>query len=431
MLRTPIFLAVWIAIGGLVAAETSGSAAASPKSQPDAAAAILKDPMVFYLAKGEPDACGQGCSEWIAAEGAIDAEAPQRLRALLGRLAKRKLPIFFHSVGGLVGPAMEIGRLLREREIPAGVSRTIPSGCAAASDETCRTLKRSGQVVAAELNNLSGCNSACVYALIGARIRMVPPGARLGVHSSKILKLDPEGRLKAIADARTQRYLRDMKMVADLFEVISGVPYEQTRFLSRDEIAAFGIDRREFQETRWIAAEASPRWVMKLVLEAKGASRKEFRISMIRLSCAGSGRVGIGYLRGLGSDEIGASRSIKLAIDGRTFVFPQKGSVSKIDAIDRDGSFDTRFMYGSFELLEAAAARETIEIVESDLANSATPHIIKLSTLGLSNGLKALQKSCDPQVQFLGAPAVKFLDGPGARAGDELRRRDRAPDERR
>jgi len=77
--------------------------------------------MVFYLAKGEPDSCGSGCSEWIAAEGRIDESSTQRLRALLTRTGKRKLPIFFHSKGGVAGPAREIGRLLRERTMTAGV----------------------------------------------------------------------------------------------------------------------------------------------------------------------------------------------------------------------------------------------------------------------------------------------------------------------
>ena len=49
------------------------------------------------------------------AEGLIDTGAPRRLRALLAGMAKGQLPIFFHSPGGLRGPAMEIGRLLRER----------------------------------------------------------------------------------------------------------------------------------------------------------------------------------------------------------------------------------------------------------------------------------------------------------------------------
>ena len=51
-------------------------------------------PIVFFVAKGEADACGPGCAEWIAADGTIDAGAPARLRALLAKTGKRKLPIY-------------------------------------------------------------------------------------------------------------------------------------------------------------------------------------------------------------------------------------------------------------------------------------------------------------------------------------------------
>ena len=46
-------------------------------------------PMVFFLAKGEPGACGPGCSAWIAAEGSIDRDAASRFKALLRRLGNR------------------------------------------------------------------------------------------------------------------------------------------------------------------------------------------------------------------------------------------------------------------------------------------------------------------------------------------------------
>jgi hypothetical protein len=87
--RRPVLVA-------MIAAQT-GLATAEPQPAP----AWL--PVVFYVAKGEPNACGPGCREWIAAEGTFDRDAPQRLRALLNRLGQRKLPIYFHSPGGSIG----------------------------------------------------------------------------------------------------------------------------------------------------------------------------------------------------------------------------------------------------------------------------------------------------------------------------------------
>ena len=105
-----------------------------------------------------------------------------------------------------------------------------------------------------------------------------------------------------------------MRIAPGLFEVISRVPYEQVHILSRDEVAGFGIDARDFQETRWMAVELPPQplSVMKLLLEAKGGNRKELRLSIIQLACAAQRRVRITYIRGLGSDEIGATKAVKL-----------------------------------------------------------------------------------------------------------------------
>ena len=418
MIRRLVFACTAVLACGLVLAAATGSAAApadrpgksAPKSKPQSSP--ITTPIVFYAAKGQADACGPGCSEWIAAEGQFDVGAPQRLRTFLTKLGARKLPIFFQSSGGLQEQAMVIGRLLHEREMTAGVSRTIPAGCVGASDEACRTLKQSGQKLDAELHSVASCNSACVYALVGGKVRQVPPGARLGVHSGKLIQLRSDGRVEFIShssppsgdkakfaqmNAQLQRYLREMRMDAGLFELASRVPHEQIHYLNRDEIARFGIDPREFQESRWMAMELRPQpfSIFKFVAEAKGAGRKEFRTSVIQVACAGSGRVLTGYLRGLGSDETGAARSIKFAADGRSLVFGQKPSISKIDALDTGSSFDTRFTYGPLAFFEAAAARGSIDVIESHPTDPATPpRTTKLSTDGLPEALAELQRTC-------------------------------------
>ena len=72
-----------------------GAAAAQPDrpGAPKGKAPLRSPPMIFYLAKGEEGVCGFGCSEWIAAEGQIEASSAQQLRAFLSRLGKRKLEI--------------------------------------------------------------------------------------------------------------------------------------------------------------------------------------------------------------------------------------------------------------------------------------------------------------------------------------------------
>jgi hypothetical protein len=66
--RVPV-IAILALAGGLVSAVSSAWSAPDPVS--DA-------PMMFYVVKGPPDACGRGCDRWIAIEGKIDSAAAPR-----------------------------------------------------------------------------------------------------------------------------------------------------------------------------------------------------------------------------------------------------------------------------------------------------------------------------------------------------------------
>ena len=105
--------------------------AAAPAKTPgkNAATVPLKNPMVFYLAQGEPNSCGVGCDEWVAAEGTITNGTAERMRAFIKRQGSKaaKRPIYFNSPGGITSDSMAMGRLMRERGITARVARTIPT----------------------------------------------------------------------------------------------------------------------------------------------------------------------------------------------------------------------------------------------------------------------------------------------------------------
>ena len=45
--------------------------AQTPQRPPVGGFGSPPDAMIFYVAHGAPGACGQGCSDWIAAEGTV------------------------------------------------------------------------------------------------------------------------------------------------------------------------------------------------------------------------------------------------------------------------------------------------------------------------------------------------------------------------
>jgi hypothetical protein len=82
----------WLPVVALAASD-------DPKEQLERQLAkVRSEPLIFVIATGEPNACGRGCTEWIAGEGRFDEGAAQRFREFLAALAKPDLPILFNSM---------------------------------------------------------------------------------------------------------------------------------------------------------------------------------------------------------------------------------------------------------------------------------------------------------------------------------------------
>jgi hypothetical protein len=210
--------------------------------------AAERPPIAFFVAEGEPDACGPGCSAWIAAMGPIDHRAALRLRATLDRVKDRKLPIYFFSPGGNGMAAMEIGRVLRQAGAAAGVGRTTVEECPS-NDERCQKLVQSGRPLRAKLDFVDAvCASACVFALVGAAKRDIHPRARVGVHRAMSVGVPgPPGYVVVDPDPhlilRIGRYLRDMGIDHGLYELMASTPNQRIRYLTPDEIERWIVTR--------------------------------------------------------------------------------------------------------------------------------------------------------------------------------------------
>jgi hypothetical protein len=186
-----------------------------------------------------------------------------------------------------------------------------------------------------------------------------------------------------------------MKVDVRLVQLMLQVPHESIHYLSRNEIVEFGIDSREFQETRWETVDlGTPElWGVKFFVEATAKDRKELHTSFLRIFCQNLQRVSISYFRHAGSDETGARTSMKLAAGDRSATLSRFGSVVKLDAVEPGGSYITWAAASSFEFLEAVAARDKIEITEPGGADAAA-RVTTLSTAGLSQAISALRQRC-------------------------------------
>jgi hypothetical protein len=364
-------------------------------------------PLVLYVARGTAG-CGDGCDEWIAAEGGFDIGSAQRLRMFLNHFSGPIPPIYFQSPGGIQEEAIAIGRLMRERGVTAGVGRTLPYGCAPGKEgeDRCLTLKRTGLPLAGELRSTgASCSSACVYALLGAQVRLVPPDARLGVHASRRVRVYPDGRVTRLpgddqtqlADATNElkRYVQEMGIDVALIDTAFKTKFSDAYFLTRNEIVQFGIDTRTFQETRWIVLDATSRRpsVFKLVVETR--SDEGATTSLIQLACASAGEIRIGYVRAAAPNEI-APALVRAIAGDRRMTFARPGPVVHVIGLDNDTPYEPRSVSARPEFFEAAISAGSMVISESSLRPD-SPHVLRLATAGLPEAIAALRKSCTPQ----------------------------------
>jgi len=204
-------------------------------------ASAEEHPMIFAVAHGSgPNSCGAGCNEWIAADGFFDDDVDERFRNFLDALQGRKLPIFFNSAGGFLIESLAIGRMLRERKMTAGVGITISQDCRGdnVTDESCRRMLQAIGPVKAQLQTAGAvCNSACVYAFIGASNRQIPDDAVLGIHSPLLLDSEVQS-----SRAKRREYMREMGVDPELVELTDKTPYIDLHLLTRDEIARLQIE---------------------------------------------------------------------------------------------------------------------------------------------------------------------------------------------
>ena len=359
------------------------AASENPKELERVLAKVRSDPMIFVVATGEPNACGRGCSEWIAAQGQFDEGAAQRFREFLAVSAKRDLPIIFHSDGGLVSQAVLIGVLLRENRMTAGVARTVPEGCRLGFplDDGCRRLMQSKREHKARLYfGGARCGSACVYAIVGASTRHVDPGATLRIHSDLGPEIDK-------AENFLRRYVLGVGVDPALVDAAAEIPSRTFRGLSRGEIERFGIETHGVHETPWFAynGTAGEFALLKSVTFPTGDKGDEYRTSTVGLACSPfHPSIRFTYHQELTAKESRTPPMIRVKIGDSlidlTTLNPEKGAAEK--------SFDLEPRQ-----LRSAIETGSLEITEIfDQSMIKKPSLVaRFSTLGLSANVAALE----------------------------------------
>lgn len=423
------FIACWAAPAPAVMAQTAPGPATKPPAAPDPAATR---PMIFYSAHGEANACGPGCSEWIAAEGKIDRGTPDRLQHLLGELKGARPPIFFHSPGGLVAGSISLGEIIRARKLTVSVGRTVPLNCDgnSKSQNSCDADIRAGQPIEAKLDLLTAmCNSGCVYALAGGVVRLIPPWVTLGIHDigidPAIAKIRHPSTLAietatAVTHTRLRSYIRRMGIDEGLLSEAFAVPFSSVRRLTRDDAARFGLDRREFGETVWQFVDKPQPSIRKLFFVRTDNGERRYVDAFVSVSC----------VPWRGGSAVAVLARLRLASDTETVVGQPAASIRVNGQDIRLARLTSAKLYlwgGRLSLtsLEAASDEATMLLPGDELGRQqGAPGDVSLSMTGFSAAYAELQKVCvvDPNIGAARPSKSQDSTGTSTISGPDLHR---------
>ena len=220
--RLPIagLLALALSLTGL-----AGSGAFSPAAA-----------MSFRVVQiGDESRCGGGCPTVISATGQITEETPSEFESFLQEnYGARNLHavVFLNSPGGRVLASMEFGAQLRRIGAAAVVAGVYANG--------------SGGTV---MTNAQ-CFSACVYAFMGARKRVVPSTSQIGIHRMFLYEQDVDQSGEAYVRRRydngtmgsvLKRYTSEMGVSPALISAAEHIPSSNLKILSQSEIRRYHL----------------------------------------------------------------------------------------------------------------------------------------------------------------------------------------------
>ncbi|MDP2355438.1 MAG: hypothetical protein Q8M31_05175 [Beijerinckiaceae bacterium] len=180
--------------------------------------------------------CGSRCPLMIVAEGDITLSTPDRFVEFVQRQSRdprMRGVVLINSPGGRVGASMQLGKFFRQAGVAVIVGRAGSRGIAPGN-----------------------CFSACVYALIGAKKRVIPRVSKIGVHRMVAFDYGRRGdddmnRYEAVFATpelvqRLSDYVGSMGVSREVISMAERISHDKLRILTPQEIRRWKLGSENF-----------------------------------------------------------------------------------------------------------------------------------------------------------------------------------------
>jgi hypothetical protein len=228
-------------------------------------------------------------------------------------------------------------------------------------------------------------------------VRIVPPGAKLGIHDAGGDPNKPKplhaAEVQQLAHTQLEQYLRDMGIDKGLFSAAVAIPFESMRYLERDEIARFGLDRREFGETPWYFAGPPTAAMHKRFFVRTGTGDlTRYHDGLVRMTCGTKREVSLSLLQELSSAQKSAAVVPVVEAGGQRVTLQDQTELRE---------FDNRYAWISAEVFDAIGHGANIRLSGIDQGrDDGMAGSVTLSMDGFPSASAKLRQECDEVARF-------------------------------
>jgi hypothetical protein len=304
---------------------------------------------------------------------------------------------------------------MRARGLTVGVGWTLPATCDRENPgaPACDALKRAGRELPAELDVSSGfCASSCSYAILGGAVRYIGVGAKVGIHDAftapTIRSFDENGRVvdrPQSISAETARsslaqtygviaaYASAMGISVDLVKAAHSIPSDKLHVLTREELVAFGIDRRDAVESGWSLVDKSSGARAVKLIETRDGTGGAFRRAMLSLTCRDATTMRLQYLHQVGAEAESERAALRVTAGSRSFPLVRLGSAAQGEGGDK-GRVENHGAELPLAALDAASLVIETMATTASAADTLTAPSVRLAVQGAAPAVAALARRC-------------------------------------
>jgi hypothetical protein len=190
------------------------------------------------------------------------------------------------------------------------------------------------------------------------------------------------------ADGMLKSYIVKMGVDIGLLDLARTVKFEDMHVLTREEIAGFGIDRRELVETPWIF-ESGSRSIVRKTVSQRSDGDNAYRMAQWRLFCFNTEQF-----------ELDFQRPAVTSSAFPTILISNSGSISQHfkSAPVRAPGFELWGLHMTRASLQALVNEPEFDLTETSQAQDGRRRArkAKFSSEGLAGALDRLLASCPP-----------------------------------